>query len=143
MGLDNGIMIKIKDAEKFGAKQLPAWMPRNEWEDKENAPWEIFYWRKCWNIREVIFDFLNRNGVHTVNDCSEDAIMDLETFWGLCNRLEGCYTKRWWKNHSNSIWELNEVRDRFREDLALARRLVGYLEDKDPDSYEISFYDSY
>lgn len=56
MGLDNGIMLKIKDKEKFG--EIPAWIRREPWEDEHNYDYEILYWRKCWNVRAEILTYL-------------------------------------------------------------------------------------
>ena len=41
MGLDNGIMLKIKDKEKFG--EIPAWIRREPWEDEHNFDYEVLY----------------------------------------------------------------------------------------------------
>ena len=122
MGLDNSIVLKIKDKEKFGGDRLPSWMPRADWEDEGNYPWEILYWRKCWNIREVIFEHLIENKIKVCDDCSFDMPMPLDVFW---------------------TWKDIEKTGYHQERLALAMRLVGWLETKDPESYEISFYDSY
>ena len=145
MGLDNGIMLKIKDKEKFGGDRLPSWMPREDWEDKGNYPWEILYWRKCWNIREVIFEHLVENKIKVCDDCSFDMPMSLDVFWRLCKRLDSCYNAKWWNENDESIWSWEDIEESGyqKERLALAMRLVGWLETKDPESYEISFYDSY
>ncbi len=145
MGLDNGIVLKIKDKEKFGGDRLPSWMPRADWEDEGNYPWEILYWRKCWNIRDVIFQHLKDNRIKTSEECEFDMPMSLEVFWNLCVKLEKCYTEKWWNEHNDSIWSWEEVDDsgNYKEQLMLACRLIGWLETKDPSSYEICFYDSY
>ena len=145
MGLDNGIVLKIKDKEKFGSDRLPSWMPRADWEDEGNYPWEILYWRKCWNIRDVIFQHLKDNHIKTSEECEFDMPMSLEVFWNLCVKLEKCYTEKWWNEHNDSIWSWEEVDDsgNYKEQLMRACRLVGWLETKDPSSYEICFYDSY
>lgn len=143
MGLDNNISLKIRDKEKFGGDRLPSWMPRADWEDKGNYPWEILYWRKCWNIRDVIFQHLRENHIRTCDDCEFDMPMSLEVFWDLCVKLEKCYTEKWWNEHNDSIWSWEEINDNYKANLMRACRLVGWLETKDPSSYEICFCDSY
>ena len=71
--------------------------------------------------------------------------MSLEVFWNLCLKLKECYTEKWWNEHDNNIWSWEDIEESGyqKERLALAMRLVGWLETKDPESYEISFYDSY
>lgn len=145
MGLDNGIMLKIKDAKKFGSDRLPIWIPRQDWEDANNYDWELMYWRKCWNIRNVIFRHLVANDIDTCDDCSFKMPMPLEVLWGLCEKLDKCYTEKWWTENDDSIWAWEDIEESgfYTSRLALTKRLIGWLEDKDPDSYEIYFYDSY
>ena len=71
--------------------------------------------------------------------------MPLDVFWTLCRKLNDCYTEKWWNENDQSIlsWKDVEQTGYQRDRLALAMRLVGWLENKDPESYEISFYDSY
>ena len=143
MGLDNSIVLKIKDKEKFGDVSLPEWMPRAECEDEENYSWEILYWYKCWNIRHVIFQHLKENHIKTCYDCEFDMPMSLEVFCDLCVKLERCYTKKWWKEHDDSIWSWKDISRNYRANLMRVYRLVNWLETKDPSSYEICFCNSY
>ena len=46
MGLDNGIMFKIKNKEKFGA--IPSWFRREEWEEKHNYDYEMNIKNDCY-----------------------------------------------------------------------------------------------
>ena len=93
MGLDNGLCLKIKNREKFGT--LPTWIKYEEWEQKGNYDIELLYWRKCWNVRDVIFDFLHAKRIKTVDDCSEDMPMPLDVCVELCQKLLTCYTQEW------------------------------------------------
>ena len=143
MGLDNGILLKVKNQEKMG--KMPSWLkPDVSYSDRGVCDtFELMYWRKCYNIRDVIFQHLHENNIKTVDDCSEDMNMSLDVFWELCNKLERCYTPKWWKEHDETIWSYNDIAKTYKTALAEARRVVGWLEDKDPDAYEIIFYDSY
>ena len=136
MGLDNGITLRVKDKEKFGE------LPKGYKIFVENEI-EILYWRKCWNIRGYIFDFLNSKGIKTVSDCSEDAIMGLDDLRELLKGLKNCYKRKWWEENDDTIWEFDDIKDNLKNNLDRANKLVKWLRDKDPGSYEISFYDSY
>ena len=50
MGLDNGIILKINNKEKFGV--LPPFAAN--FDSYEEDTIDLLYWRKCWNIRNVI-----------------------------------------------------------------------------------------
>lgn len=141
MGLDNGISLKIKDKAKFG--ELPSWMIYQEWEKQNNYDPELLYWRKCWNVREVIFNHLHENHCKIVDDCSEDMSMPLEVFISLCEKLMTCYTEQWWTEHDDTIWSYKEIKENYPSNLLYAMCVAGYLSSRDPSSYEIYFYDSY
>lgn len=143
MGLDNGILLKIKDSKKFGSDRLPVWMPRQEWEDKNEYDWEILYWRKCWNVRGEILDYFWHNDIATRDNNEYEWAFSLEQFSGLCDKLNACYNRKWWKENDSSIWSWDECGANYKAKLRLARKLIRFLKDKDPDSYEIYFYDSY
>ena len=55
MGLDNGIMIKRTE-------NLPRCVETfdEDWRKKHNFDLEVAYWRKCWNVRNVIYNTLNQ-----------------------------------------------------------------------------------
>ena len=57
MGLDNGIMIKIKDTNKLNPNIFKELYFTN-YGSREEFLYEILYWRKCWNIRDVIMNHL-------------------------------------------------------------------------------------
>lgn len=139
MGLDNGIILKINNKEKFGV--LPPFAAN--FDSYEEDTIDLLYWRKCWNIRNVIFNVLEKAGVDTVSDCSKDMPMTLDTFIDLLYKLNDCYTNEWWTENSDSIWDFDEINGNYHYHLLNAMRMAQWLEDKDPDSYEISFYDSY
>ena len=53
MGLDNGIAIRRATAPADVAKIFQ----EKEWEKKYNHI-DVAYWRKCWNVRNIVFDLL-------------------------------------------------------------------------------------
>ena len=50
MGLDNGILLKVKNQEKMG--KMPSWLkPYVSWSDRDTCTtFELMYWRKCYNM---------------------------------------------------------------------------------------------
>lgn len=135
MGLDNGIMLKIKNREKFG--NVVPFLKHQDWEDKDE--YEILYWRKCWNIREEIFTML-----HTLKpEDNGNCVFSVELLEDIIYHLNECYTPEWWRDHNNSIWDFDEVCGNYYYHLINAIRVVDFLKTRDPESYEIYFYDSY
>lgn len=134
MGLDNGIMLKITDKEKFGP--MPAWIKREEWEDKYNYDYEILYWRKCWNVRSVILFYLNGHQE------GGDFPMQLEDLVYINKTLKKLYTKKNW-DERQSIWSWDEIKDTYKSNLKYAEKIAKWLKDKPLGSYELYFYDSY
>lgn len=132
MGLDNGIMLKIKNREAFG--DIPTWLNHQPWDSKNE--YEITYWRKCWNIRNTVLNLLcwvNQNGTYTLS---------LDNFKLVIREIKPLLTKKGW-NDSESIWSYNEIKRHYRHQLKHAAKIAKWLEDKPEDSYEIYFYDSY
>lgn len=135
MGLDNGIMFKIKNKEKFGA--IPSWFRREEWEEKYNYDYEVLYWRKCWNVRDAILNYLpNTNGDGGSFEMTPDQLE------GIFEILTGLYSKENW-NEDESIWSWEEVGENYIENLEYARKVLAWLKTKPEDSYQLYFYDSY
>lgn len=134
MGLDNGIMLKIIDKEKFGP--MPAWIKREEWEDKYGYDYEILYWRKCWNVRDVILFYLNGHGE------GGDHPMNLDDLEYINKTLKKLYTKKNW-DERQSIWSWDEIKDTYKSNLKYAEKVAKWLQDKPEGSYELYFYDSY
>ena len=134
MGLDNGIMLKIIDKEKFGP--MPAWIKREEWEDKYNYDYEILYWRKCWNVRAVILSYLE------ADDDEYEWTLSLMDLQDICKILKKLYTKSNW-DESQSIWSWDEVKNTYKSNLKYAEKVAKWLRDKPEGSYELYFYDSY
>ena len=146
MGLDNGIMLKIKNKEKFGdtTKLYSMFGWTNEGE------YELLYWRKCWNVRREISEVLadaynNGNAEHDkyFDDGINDYIFNLKAFKDILVRLRKIYKKSWWEENDDSIWEWSECGDNYKSWLIKAWKVFDVLKDKDADSYELSFYDSY
>lgn len=148
MGLDNGIRLKIKDKEKFGdTKKLYSMF---SWTN-EGSEYELLYWRKCWNVRREISEVLadaynNGNAEHDKyfdENGINDYIFNLKAFKNILIRLRKIYKKSWWEENDDSIWEWSECGSNYKSWLIKAWKVFDVLKDKDADSYELSFYDSY
>ena len=143
MGLDNGIKIKIKDPNKLNPNIFQE-LYFTKYGTREELLYELLYWRKCWNIRDVIMNHLENNHITTCDDCSYDMAMPLNVLESLITDiLPDCYSPTWWKENGDSIWTFDEICAPYYRDLLKAIRLVERLRDVDPSAYEIYFYDSY
>lgn len=142
MGLDNSISLIIRDKEKFG--NIIPFIHIEPWQSNgdDSDTYDVLYWRKCWNIREVIYDKLKRLGYRIDIDCG-DWNISLDTFIMILDELNKCYTPGWWRRHNDSIWDFKDVCENFRLDLLNAAKLVGFLSTKDPSSYQLIFVDSW
>lgn len=141
MGLDNGIMIKITDSQKLGV--IPKWIQRTGCEESANSI-EIDYWRKCWNVRAEIFDYINRNNCPAIDEYQEyEYELNINDTLSILEQIkENCYSAKKWDD-SQSIWEWNEVKRNYKSRLRQAKKIVKWLKGKPIDSYQIIFYDSY
>lgn len=139
MGLDNGLMLKIKDKERFG--EIPSWIRREEWEDKYDYDYEINYWRKCWNVRGLIFDVLVEQGVPCHEDCGS-FVMPLKVLDEINKELKKLYTEKIW-DKGGSIWEWEDIGENYKKNLKYAKKVAKWLKRKPADSFEVYFYDSY
>ena len=132
MGLDNGIVIKRRT-------DLPAAAFAyfdEEWRAKNNYDLEIAYWRKCWNIRNIIFDLLN---IEDFND-SQTAmtIEDVDAVIAALCKIN----KKNWLEYGSTIWEWKEFKSIQRRNIRNLRRLHRMMKKK-PDVFEVYFYDSW
>lgn len=132
MGLDNGISIKRR-------ADLPALAFAyfdEEYRAKHNYDLEVAYWRKCWNVRHIIFDLLN---IEDFND--SQTIMTIEDVDAVIAAL--CkINKKNWLDRGSTIWEWKEFKNIQRRNIRNLRRL-RYMMKKKPDVFEVYFYDSW
>jgi hypothetical protein len=133
MGLDNGIEIKRKN-------NLPNCVLcfDEEWRKKHNYDLEVAYWRKCWNVRAIIFDVLRRGDDNdSVIDITRDEVLEiihrLENDLHYRDFLEG----EW----GSCIWDWNDFRRIQKRNLKNLRKLARMM--KRHPEIEVIFYDSY
>lgn len=134
MGLDNGIILKLKD------KTLPQDFP-GELDDYEKehlsrtGELEVAYWRKCWGIRNEIVNML-----HMKNDEGEH-IIEHDDVKPIRRILISYMHPNYWEENADSIWEYDEMVENLIDQLIKLKWLEYYLrEHKDAECY---FYDSY
>ena len=135
MGLDNGVMLKITNKETFGP--TPAWVEREEWEDKYGYDYEILYWRKCWNVRSEILCYLGASDDEFEWNITHDDLINIIDIFR--NQL---YVEKNWDD-GQSIWTWEEVCESYMYSLTYAEKIVAFLRDKPLGSYQLYFYDSY
>ena len=132
MGLDNGIEIKRR-------ADLPAAAFAyfdEEWCAKNNYDLEVAYWRKCWNVRSIIFDLLN---IEDFNDSQTPmTVEDVDAVIAALRKIN----KKNWLDRGTTAWEWKEFKDIQRRNIRNLRRLC-YVTQKKPEVFEVYFYDSW
>lgn len=133
MGLDNGIEVRRKS-------NLPNCVLcfDDEWTRKNNYDLEVAYWRKCWNVRYVIFDVLRRGDENdSVIDITREELIEtinrLESDINYFDFLEG--------GSYSCIWDWNTLRRIQKRNIKNLKKLAKMM--KRHPEIEVYFYDSY
>lgn len=136
IGLDNGIVLKTKNT----IIEKPSWVkfignPAEH--DDGSLEYDICYWRKCWNIREAIFNILEDD------DRREwEFELSLNQVVAIRDRLCRFLTEgEDWEELGDSIWSFEEMIPVLTEDILNLSWLIGYMK-KDVHAI-VYFYDSY
>ena len=132
MGLDNGIQIKRKQElpdkvfKKFDTDVTRKW----------EYDLEVAYWRKCWNIRSLIYYVLGA-------DQENDSVipMDREDVLNVIRALKRVNGRNWYTIGGDSIWSWSAYRASHRRNIANLKWLARFMK-KHPDIV-VYFYDSY
>lgn len=132
MGLDNGIVIERKD-------NLPncALCFDDEWRKQRGYNLEVAYWRKCWNVRYVIFDVL-RDGE------DNDSVIDItrEELVEIIHHLENdIHYHDFFEGEWDCIWGWNDFRRIQKQNIKNLKKLAGMM--KRHPEISVYFYDSY
>jgi hypothetical protein len=128
MGLDNGIILKKKN--------LPKQFNCLATKDREHSSEiEIAYWRKCWQVRRLIYEAINMPD-------ENDSIVELsrEDVLALIKALTKNIKRKWYE-YEPPYWEWKEYKTNHRENIRRLRRLA-HLMKKHPNVI-VEFYDSY
>lgn len=134
MGLDNGIEIKRKD----NLPKCVLCFDDEGWRKQRGYDLEVAYWRKCWNVRHIIFDVLRRGD-------DNDSVIDItrEELVEIIHRLEDDlhYCNFWSGEWGGCIWTWNEFRRIQKRNLKNLKKLAHMM--KRHPNIEVIFYDSY
>lgn len=113
MGLDNGIIVKNKNDTKE----------------------EICYWRRCWNIRNKIFEIIEKHSDEEYKySLSLDNVVDI--YYMLKN-----LNKKNWFDDGSSIWDWEDIKKSIKGNIKALNKLIKRMK-KEPE-LEVIFYDSY
>jgi len=145
MGLDNGIVLRVKG--KIDPEDRILSIPGIEKDDwyEENHPgfsqYDICYWRKCWNIRDILF--VNCDDAKGKDDCGTYSLTidELEAIRHSLY-LTICEGPDAWNDGDQSIWDFEEIMNQLPWDLVRISALIDYME-KNGGRCEAFFYDSY
>lgn len=128
MGLDNGITLKKKDLPKrfncLAAKGRDC-----------GSEIEIAYWRKCWQIRRLIYEAINMPD-------ENDSIIELsrKDVLAIIKALTKNIKRKWYEC-TPPYWEWKEYKVNHRENIRRLRRLARLM--KKYSDVIVEFYDSY
>lgn len=137
MGLDNGIVVEGVPKEKIDSRYVIF-----ENELTEDFPsFHICYWRKCWNIRQLIFDCMDIDERET-NDC--DFILEKHELAKIVEVLiefSELSEEEYELYYANDIWGYDTMISKTKTDIDALMWLVD-LYDECP-NIKVIFYDSY
>lgn len=131
MGLDNGICIKRNERSMNIYNKIKRF--EDDWGKEHKYDFEVAYWRKCWNIRHLIFSCIggcDNNGIVPIKHDDIPNIIDTLKSLNVNN----------WENYGSSIWEFEEQEPhnkRYIENLEYLYELMGQYD------LDVYFYDSY
>ena len=107
-----------------------------DWRARYEYDLEVAYWRKCWNIRSIIYHVL---GAREDNDCQ--IPMTRENVLVIIAELKQINGKNWYDLPGDSIWSWTEFKDQHKNNIANLKQLARWM--KKYPNMEVYFYDSY
>lgn len=144
MGLDNGIWLVTRN--KLDEDALPEYISieYDDWATKEynnGYYYSLCYWRKCHNIRQIIFEILEEdpnigNENYILENNHINQLIAAEIYY-LCkpNKWEEDY------DEGRTIWEFNSMLRQLANDIATLSWVLEYKENHS--NIKLIFYDSY
>lgn len=133
MGLDNGILLKVKNEKDY--EKAYRLFNHESWYDADEC--SVCYWRKCYGIRNAILRVVDPSVTNEYRfPVTLDNIDDIiKTFKYFLHKKE-------WEEEADTIWEWDEnTRRNQARNLRGLRRLRRWLR-RHPDDTAY-FYDSY
>ena len=137
--MDNGIVIRFKEGkEPRWAKRLDVLDDRPK--DGFGRELELAYWRKCWNVREVVLGGLAESG------WPGEYRLSASELHAICKALGKALNRKAWDEaycDNDAIWEWDEVGSSMRRQNRRCLKAAKRLKRMDPGDYCLTFYDSY
>ncbi len=135
MGLDNSIEVKRTEYTK-NIPELQRF--ERDWDKQHEYDFEVAYFRKCYNIRHMIFDTVE--GVVDNGDSKPLTKQDVEN---IIEGLQG-FNEDNWQDNGGSLWEWEDEEYSYsyklKEDIKNLQILSELMDKYD---LEVYFYDSY
>lgn len=131
MGLDSGICVKRNEKSMNVYDKLK--MFEEDWAKKYEYDFELAYFRKCWNVRALIFRCLG-GGVDNGH-----TPIQREDIPKIVSELQSLNANNW-DESGGSIWEWEEQEPHIKQYIKNLKYLYELMETYDLDVY---FYDSY
>ena len=135
MGLDNGIQIK-RNTSTNSIPELKQF--ELAYDNKHQFDFEICYWRKCYNIRNMIMDV-----VESARDNDNSDILTTTDIEKIIHGLRSFNSANWQEN-GGSIWDWDDEEypysEKIQRDIENLKKLQTLMEKYD---LEVYFYDSY
>lgn len=160
MGLDNGIDIKFRKLEELGKDISPKIFKNitkrlTSFDNDKKDVYDLLYWRKCYNIRELFRDFCNENEINFQD--GDITYLTLDKTIRFIDCLLKYHNKKWWNGSagheiypalsilSSSIWEWDDIKKNYKHMYKEALKFLKYLKKSKVlgNYYTIYFYDSY
>lgn len=128
VGLDNYIIVKSwQDIQEFAKYPLL--------ERDDIYEYDICYWRKCWNIRNIIL-----NNIEDQDKEKEEYLLSQNDIQIIIGILKS-FNKDNWNDNGGSIWDWDRYRKkRLRENIKKLKHLLKMMKKYD---FEVYFIDSY
>lgn len=135
MGLDNGIQIK-RNTYTNSIPELKQF--ELTYDNKHQFDFEVCYWRKCYNIRNMIMDV-----VESARDNDNSDILTTTDIEKIIHGLQSFNSANWQEN-GGSIWDWDDEEypysEKIQHDIENLKNLQTLMEKYD---LEVYFYNSY
>lgn len=129
MGLDNGICVKKTEyTKRLGLFE-------DKYPEYPDLDYEICYWRKCWNVRNMIYSVIKE-----LPENNSQLELSAEDLINIRNGLKEYNKKNW--SERESIWIWKEIKPNIKKHIADLKILIRAKQIYG-DQIEIYFYDSY
>jgi hypothetical protein len=130
MGLDNGICIKRNEKSMNIYDKIKRF--EDDYDKDHRYDFEVAYWRKCWNVRNLILRLL------PIGESEWEFPITREDVSKIIDTLNSLNAETW--DEDMSIWTWDEQEPHMQRYINNLEYLYELIENHDLDVY---FYDSY